>query len=233
MLDYDGTLAPFVPARMKAFPYPGIGRILERILESRKNRVVIISGRNAKEVRRLLGLNRAVEIWGGHGTERLLPSGRLVRLPLPQASEKTFRRVKDWARAACLSGSLEAKHGSVAFHVRGMKKERASALIEKVTEFFEGVSMDSGLAVAAFDGGVELRTKGMDKGRVVRDLVRDMGWACACSYYGDDFTDEDAFEALYDNGVSFLVRRRFRPTRADVWIIPPDELKDCLLRYIL
>ena len=233
MLDYDGTLSPFVSERMKAYPYPGMGEILEKILESSKNRVVIISGRNALEVRRLLGMDIPVEIWGGHGTERLLPSGRLIRVPVSRASEEIFHRVEDWARQEGLSKSLEKKHGSMAFHVRGMKKKMARELLEEATEFLEEVSRDSDLQVDAFDGGVELRTMGVDKGGVVRELMDDFGVACACSYYGDDFTDEDAFEALDDHGVSFLVRKKFRPTGADIWIIPPEELKECLRRYIL
>ena len=31
LLDYDGTLAPFRQERDKAFPYPGVRKILEKI----------------------------------------------------------------------------------------------------------------------------------------------------------------------------------------------------------
>ncbi len=144
-----------------------------------------------------------------------------------------FHRVEDWARSEGLNKSLEEKHGSRAFHIRGMEKKRAGQLLEEATEFFQEVSTGSDLQVSAFDGGVELRTTGVDKGGVVRELLDDFGGTCACSYYGDDFTDEDAFSALDDYGVSFLVRKKFRPTEADVWIIPPEELKECLRMYIL
>lgn len=233
MLDYDGTLSPFVAERLKAYPYPGLPGILERILDSSKNRVVIISGRNALEVKELLGLNVPVEIWGGHGMERLLPSGRLVQVPVSRESEEVFHQVEEWADHEGLSRSLEEKHGSMAFHVRGMGKSRADRLLEEATEFFKEVSSGSDLKVNAFDGGVELRTRGVDKGRVVRELLEDFDKNCACSYYGDDLTDEDAFSALDGSGVSFLVRKKIRQTNADVWIIPPDELKECLARYIL
>ncbi len=233
MLDYDGTLSPFVAERLKAYPYPGVPQILDRILESSKNRVVIISGRNALEVKELLGLDVPVEIWGGHGMERLLPSGRLVQVPVSRVSREVFHQVEDWAEHEGLSRSLEEKHGSMAFHVRGMRKSRADKLLEEATDFFQEVSSGSDLKVNAFDGGVELRTRGVDKGRVVRELLEDCDKNCACSYYGDDLTDEDAFSALDGSGVSFLVRKKFRHTNADVWIIPPEELKECLGRYIL
>ncbi len=233
MLDYDGTLAPFVVERDEAYPYPWVKSILEKLLLDKRNRIVIISGRNATEVKELLGLNSPIEIWGGHGMERLLPSGRLVQSPVSSSSQRIFHRVEDWAENHGLSTNLEEKHGSVAFHVRGLGKSRAKELLHEATDFFEKVSAKSDLEVDAFDGGVELRTHGVDKGQVVKELIDESPKNAAFSYYGDDLTDEDAFEALSDKGVSFLVRKEFRPTKADVWIIPPEELKECLSRYIV
>jgi len=232
MLDYDGTLSPFVADREKAIPYPGVGEILEDIINTRLNTVVIISGRDALEVKNLLGLKVPVEIWGGHGMERLLTSGRLIQIPVSDSSRQIFHQVEKWAQREGLSSSLEEKHGSLAFHVRGIKRQRAERLLEKATEFFEKVSANSSLEVDPFDGGVELRTKGIDKGNVVQNLLKAFPSDGLCSYYGDDFTDEDAFLALDGYGVSFLVRKKLRATKADVWIIPPEELKECLSKYI-
>jgi trehalose-6-phosphatase len=44
------------------------------------------------------------------------------------------------------------------------------------------------------------------------------------AYLGDDYTDEDAFEAIKNRGVGILVRKEFRLTRADIWLEPPEEL---------
>ena len=233
MLDYDGTLSPFVAEREKAIPYPGIGEILENIIKNKLNTVVIISGRNAIEVKDLLGLKVPVEIWGGHGTERLLTSGRLIQVPISESSKEIFHQVEEWAQREGLGSSIEEKHGSLAFHVRGMKKQRAKRLLKEATEFFKSVSTNSSLEVDPFDGGVELRTKGIDKGNVIKRLIRAFPSDGVFSYYGDDLTDEDAFSALNGYGVSFLVRKELRPTKADVWIIPPEELKECLCKYIV
>ncbi len=233
MLDYDGTLSPFVADRANAYPYPGIGRLLGRIISISLNTVVIISGRNALEVKKLLGLRVPVEIWGGHGMERLLPSGRLIQVPIGEESKDIFNRVENWAKRHGLEGSMEEKHGSIAFHVRGLGRKKAETILEETTEYLEDVSEDTNLEVDAFDGGVELRTVGIDKGTVVDKLLQSFEDDVICSYYGDDFTDEDAFKALNGRGVSFLVRSELRQTHADVWIIPPDELKRCLSRYIL
>ena len=42
--DYDGTLAPFVTDRNQAYPYPGVRRVLGRILRSGTTDVVVVSG---------------------------------------------------------------------------------------------------------------------------------------------------------------------------------------------
>ncbi len=233
MLDYDGTLAPFVVDRYKAYPYPWVRFILAQILQDKRNRVVIISGRNAKEVKALLGQKLPIEIWGGHGTERLLPSGELIREPVPSWAKGIFGQVEDWATDRNLLDCIEEKHGCLAFHVRGLEGGKVQGLLDDATQFFKKVSKGSDLQTETFDGGVELRLKGVDKGKVVRKLVSEVPANTASSYYGDDYTDEDAFVALGEEGVSFLVRQEFRKTKADVWIVPPDELKECLSRYIL
>jgi len=52
------------------------------------------------------------------------------------------------------------------------------------------------------------------------------------AYLGDDFTDEDAFTAIKGHGIGILVRKEFRPTEADIWIKPPDELLSFLSDWI-
>ena len=48
-----------------------------------------------------------------------------------------------------------------------------------------------------------------------------------------DATDEDAFKALRGRGVSFLVRSRWRPTWANWWITPPEEVLGILDLFAL
>jgi trehalose-6-phosphatase len=47
MLDYDGTLAPFLVDRMHACPYPGVEARLDRI---DRGALVIVTGRSAREL---------------------------------------------------------------------------------------------------------------------------------------------------------------------------------------
>src|SRR5438128_10517394 len=72
LLDYDGTLAPFTPDRMRAFPYREIPELVSKIMRH-NTRVVLVSGRPARELLFLSGIQTQPEIWGSHGLERLYP----------------------------------------------------------------------------------------------------------------------------------------------------------------
>src|SRR5215510_12338247 len=84
MLDYDGTLAPFRVDPAQARPYPGIPATLDAIMQQGSTRVVLVSGRRAAEVPKLLGTHSQPEVWGSHGWERLRPGGALTIEPASQ-----------------------------------------------------------------------------------------------------------------------------------------------------
>ena len=54
MLDYDGTLAPFHINRFAATPYPGVEDRLATLSGLSRVRLVLVSGRSARELRDLL-----------------------------------------------------------------------------------------------------------------------------------------------------------------------------------
>ena len=83
-----------------------------------------------------------------------------------------------------------------------------------------------------FDGGVEMRMPDLDKGDAVRTVLQEVGPGVPTAYLGDDLTDEQAFRALGDRGLSVLVRSNARRTAAQLWLKPPEELMDFLSRWV-
>ena len=59
---------------------------------------------------------------------------------------------------------------------------------------------------------------------MVSSILEEHGKNTVVAYLGDDETDEDAFTALGDRGLSVLVSQESRSTGADIWIRPPEEL---------
>ena len=224
MLDYDGTLAPFKVKRDEAFPYPGIREVLHEMIQTKDSRIVIISGRWMGDLIPLLGLNELPEIWGSHGWERLLPDRTYhIKKPDERALEG-IARAESWILGEKLSRYCERKHSSLALHLRGIDPSESQAVKDKILEKWSGIAQQSGLNVEEFDGGVELRSPGPNKGHAVNTILDEMGEGTAVAYLGDDCTDEDAFAALGARGLSVLVREELRQTGAHVWLKPPEEL---------
>ena len=189
LLDYDGTLAPFRADRDLAFPYPEVPDLLARIM-AEGTRVVLISGRPARELLLLSGIHPHPEIWGSHGLER----------------------------------QIELKPGGVAVHWRGLSAQEIEDIKSRVLDRWIPLRDEYSLSLLDFDGGIELRVPGKNKGDAVTTVLNEIHPDSAVAYLGDDQTDEDAFRALSGKGLTALVRSQSRPTAADVWLQPPQEL---------
>lgn len=231
LLDYDGTLAPFQVERDRAVPYAGVRTALNQTLLAGHTRVVVITGRSAETVKPLLGLDFPVEIWGSHGAERLLPDGTHLSSELPPGARMGLAEGRAWLERSGLSRHCEEKPASVAFHWRGLAPEERASLEQRVQLAWGEIAGRFGLQLRPFDGGLELLAGGFDKGGAVRALLGEAGPGAAVAYLGDDLTDEHAFVALEGRGLTVLVRQEFRPTAAQAWLQPPDELLVFLTRW--
>ncbi len=222
LLDYDGTLAPFSADRHQAIPYPGVPALLDWIRSVTNTRLVVVTGRRAPEVANLLGLKK-IEVWGCHGLSRLYADGRYE---VPVLDEKAVAQISDaneLLRREGLFDLLEFKPAATAIHWRG-REEAATQVARKVEKVWSSLQGREGLELLKFDGGIEIRVAGRNKGNAVRSLLAEIGGHPAVAYLGDDQTDEDAFAALQGYGLGVLVRHAYHTTVADVWIRPPEGL---------
>lgn len=224
LLDYDGTLAPFRIKREEALPYPGVRELLDDIIGGGHTRVVIITGRAIDSLLPLLGLRHSPEIWGVHGRERMMPDRTYRMSPLSEAAERGLSEAQSWIRAEGLQDWIEEKPGCLALHIRGKDPGESATVLEKVSSKWSAIAKNSRLLVEKFDGGLELREKGEDKGQAVRTILSEMDRSSVTAYLGDDVADEDAFKALPGRNLKVLVRTELRSTAADVWLKPPEEL---------
>jgi trehalose 6-phosphate phosphatase len=232
MLDYDGTLAPFVARRERAEPYPGVREILKSIAADERCRTVIITGRPAAEIPPLLQQREPrLEIWGSHGWERLHADGRHVPPVLDDDTIAMLMEEWQWLCASFPSDRIERKPVSVALHWRGTAQGTMMTLHSLASKRWSTLHRLAAVELHEFDGGIELRARGRGKGDAVRTLLEESVAPYAAAYLGDDQTDEDAFAALEGRGLRVLVRREPRPTRADLHLVPPNELLLFLARW--
>jgi len=223
MLDYDGTLAPFVADRNLAFPYPGLPTLIGRIMQS-GTRVILISGRPAREVAQLSCIAPQPEIWGSHGLERLHSDGGYELIPLPREQREGLSEAITVLHTELSPDRVEVKPGSVAVHWRGLGDVMVEEIRGRVTSLWAPLPARYPVELLEFDGGLELRVRGRDKGDAVRAILAEAAPGAIAAYLGDDTTDEDAFRAIHGRGLSVLVRTKPRLTEAEIWLQPPQGL---------
>ena len=238
LLDYDGTLAPFRVDRFKARPWTGVREAIGRIQRQGRTRIVVITGRPAKEIGPLLRGNppvvdAPVEVWGLHGAERLRADGKRELEQAPPDTQRRLDDLREHLRHNNLGGQFEDKPNAAVMHWRGASPRTAKFIELRTRELFEPMAQLEGLTLLEFEGGLELRV-GRDKGGAVRTLVAEAPPGAPVAFIGDDVTDEAGFHAInqaQSPHLSILMRPECRETAAEVWLRPPSELRGFLKKW--
>jgi trehalose 6-phosphate phosphatase len=218
-LDYDGTLAPFHTKRMEAFPLAGIPELLKQIECREDTTLAIISGRPIFELVGLLG-NMSVTMLGSHGFEHRNPHGdTFVRRIFPEQEEGLMMARKIGMEIG-LEEHLETKIASIALHTRGLSSGAASQTEDAMYHEWDKLLQRYKLELRRFNGGVELRAEGWNKGEALGRLLHGLSKETFCVYIGDDETDEDAFETVQPYGIGIRVGNPSLPSKANGFL--PD-----------
>ncbi|MFN8163751.1 MAG: trehalose-phosphatase [Solirubrobacterales bacterium] len=195
LTDVDGTLAP-IAERAEQAAVPAAAREALAALSQRFSLVGCISGRQAVEARRLVGLE-GIAYAGNHGLELLLPGDEAPR-PDPSLAGRErdaaeFIEGVDAEMLAAVGLRREDKGPIQALHWRGAADESAAE------------SRAREIAIAAGKAGLEPRwgrkvlemrpVGGGGKDVAVASLLAADGVDRAV-YAGDDRTDLDAFRRL-------------------------------------
>jgi trehalose 6-phosphate phosphatase len=206
--DFDGTLSEIVEDPDSARLVDGAADALTSL--SAACPVAILSGRDLADVRERIGLPG---LWyaGSHGFELTGPDGTHHQNPEAAASIPVLA-----GAAADLADQLghipgvvvEHKRFGVAVHYRNAARDR----VGEVAAAVRTAGQRTALRVTMGREVIELRPNiDWDKGKTlhwVLDYIRDNEGAGPLLpiYLGDDITDEDAFDALDDDGIAILVR---------------------------
>ncbi len=225
-LDYDGTLTPIVDDPDAAVLSEAMREAIRRLADLCP--VTVISGRDLADVRTRVGLDRPFYA-GSHGFEVAGPEDFHERLGQGDRFVADLDAVEDGLRGrlADLTGvSLERKAFSVAIHVRKADAEtatRAESLVRAALEEHPSLALGHGKKVLQ----IQPRTD-WDKGHAVDWLLRRLGLDrpdVLPVYFGDDITDEDAFETIAGRGLGIVVRgENDRPTAATLAVRDTEGL---------
>jgi trehalose 6-phosphate phosphatase len=201
-LDYDGTLAPVQAARTDPQPMDGVAELVTMIAGSTNTRVAIVSGRPIVELVSLLS-PLPVEMVGSNGYEYRDSAGRIHRTPPDRFQSEGLELARRSAFEAGFAARIEQKFASVAFHVRDSIE--GFDLNELAKCMWECIAKGYGLAFRDFNGDVELRATGFNKGVALLELLLTEPSDALVVNIGDDETDEDAFQAIRTRGIGIKV----------------------------
>lgn len=230
MLDFDGTLAPFVSERMRArLPAESL-RALDRIVASAREPMAVISGRPLRELIALLP-DLPLHLVGEHGWEQRMSNG-VTWVHQPGANARW--RLATAAHLARLAGCgrwIERKRASVVLHERGIETPADLRKISRVARAWRLLETGGGLHLDRTDGGFELRAIARGKHTAALGLLRQSPPGTLPVFIGDDVSDEDAFRVLRPLGITIHVGTVERTTAAEWSLASPHEVAEFLTRW--
>lgn len=211
-LDYDGTITPIVETPEKAVLSKETKQLLEGMSKNPRLKLVFISGRTLKDIKNRVGLKNAIYS-GNHGLELEGPKIKFEFLVSPRYKMILEHIKEDLIQKLCpIKGVfVEDKGLSLSIHYRLVAKKNMSLIKtifhETISQYLvrEKIKIKPGKMVLEVRPVLE-----WDKGKIVLWLLRRQLFAAkdgnvSSIYIGDDLTDEDAFKALKNKGLTIFV----------------------------
>jgi len=205
--DYDGTLTPIVETPDKALLSEDIRRKIVELTDFFP--VAIISGRDLIDVKSKVNIS-GIYYAGSHGFDIETPTGENIRKSEAQAFKEALDKITielesiKTAYPGCL---LEPKPFSIAFHFRNVAESRQDefrCMVKSLAKKYSDLRVLEGKKVLEMQPNID-----WDKGKAVSHilgLIREPHDELIGFYFGDDTTDEDAFQMLnYLGGIGFKV----------------------------
>jgi trehalose 6-phosphate phosphatase len=193
-LDFDGTLVDLAAQPDAVSVHPALPELLSRLRAGLDGALAVVSGRPVDEIDRQLA-PLVFCVAGVHGVERRGADGRLRRIALGELDEAAVL-----VDALCRRHpALRAEHklGAIALHYR-QAPELEDACLAVMTQALarcRGMTLLHGKMV------LELKPTCATKGAAVSDFLNEPPFRSRRPwYFGDDVTDESAFEVVQSLG---------------------------------
>lgn len=221
--DFDGTLAEIAARPDAVRVEPLVLERLGQLAQALGGAVAIISGRPVAEIDEHLRPLR-LPVAGVHGAERRGPDGFLRRIATPDLAPARQLAEAIVSRHPALR--LEVKPGALALHYRQAPEleDDCVATMAEAQRRVEGMALLCGKKV------VELKPRRASKGQALRAFLDERPFRSRLPwFFGDDVTDEAAFEAVLTLG-GVAVKVGEGETLAPYRLASPAALHEWLLR---
>jgi trehalose-phosphatase len=205
-LDFDGTLAPFVPDPGDAFLTPAMDRMLRDLAGHDTLALAIMSGRDRTDLHGRVNIPGVIYA-GNHGLDISGP-GYVYVEPTAASHSEELRGLSQTltSRLQPFAGVLvEYKGLTISVHYRQAQESDGEEIRRVVHATLAGSSHP--FVLSAGEKVHEIRPRVYwNKGTAVSWIRTQLGAPDALPIYvGDDTTDEDAFTAIRDDGIGIKV----------------------------
>jgi trehalose 6-phosphate phosphatase len=220
--DFDGTLAPITDDPGDTEITAANEEALRTLADREGVAVAAVSGRAVEDVADRIGIE-GIAYAGNHGLELARDGDTTVHPPAAarvEDIEAVLGELED--RLGEVDGCVfEDKGVTATIHYRQAASEDVptieTAVDEALDEYGERLECSSGKEV--FEIGPAIP---WDKGQVVSLLAEDTPEEWIGAYLGDDTTDETAFRALGEDGISVFVGDETEETAAQYRVPDPE-----------
>jgi trehalose 6-phosphate synthase/phosphatase len=204
LLDYDGTLVPFVGDPSLARPDQELLDLLGGLGADPATEVVIVSGRPRRDLEEWFGL-LPIDLIAEHGVWLRTRGGqwRMLR-PLTNEWKDRVRPILQLYVDRLPGALLEEKEFSLAWHYRQADPELASLRAKELLDDLAGYTRNIDVQVLEGNKVLEVRNTGATKGTAAMEWVKGHVPDFILAV-GDDWTDEDLFRALPSTAFSVRV----------------------------
>jgi trehalose 6-phosphate synthase/phosphatase len=195
LLDYDGTLVPFVAEPRLAHPDAELLELLTTLASDPANEVTIVSGRPRRSLEDWFG-KLPISMIAEHGVwlRNKNSEWRMLKT-LANDWKERVRPILQLFVDRLPGALLEEKEFSLAWHYRRADLEQASLRAKELLDDLTGYTRN--IDVQVFEGNkvIEVRNSGINKGTAALEWLSGQTPEFILGI-GDDWTDEDLFRAL-------------------------------------
>ncbi|MEW6087589.1 MAG: trehalose-phosphatase [bacterium] len=210
--DFDGTLAPIAGTPDKAFIPKITKELLGKLSRAPGCKIVVISGRKIKDLKNKIKV-KGIVYSGNHGFE--ISGGGLKRkIPLSRKYKKVLGKIRNDVERnlSKIKGILlEDKKYSLSIHYRLVNKKHIPLVKNIISDIASGYQVKNEIKLRCGKKVFEIVPPiEWDKGKAVSWILKKQGYFLKNKtilpfYFGDDNTDEDAFDALKDKGITVFI----------------------------
>jgi trehalose 6-phosphate synthase/phosphatase len=204
LLDYDGTLVNYtaVPEAERLSEY--LSDILIKLFDPPQKEVFIITGRSVHDISKILD-HLPVNIIAEHGA-MVRENGIWKKTVSNDSSWKgKFIPILNQFSSRCPKTFTEEKNFSLTWHYRSAESAAGYALSRELLKQLSVLIRSLDLRLLDGNKVIEILTKETGKGLAVKKLLEQNSFDFVLSI-GDDATDEEMFEFLYDQTNAFTIK---------------------------